>query len=187
MVDFPVTKMISSINCIELVSYFLLIGDIFCNIFDSYFAAEFYIRVKFYIIQDLIQIVTLLVLCLVLFSSEIISSGQLKYILNHHVKSLIVGSVYFILTISIQLESIKGYLKADDSEKTTKWIHTNKIFFCFFILQRFISTIYYFLYQRSLSAIKQFKSSSNLTMDSINGRPNARQVPSNHPNENVKL
>lgn len=137
-----------------LFQYFLLTIDIICNIFDDYLGYKLTLRLTVFIVQDFAQLLSLIILCLLLFQTTILQSGHFDRIFKQQSYAVIVAIIYFLMTFTLQTLIVKHFWPQasinDNNIDSKKWIK-NRFTLTLFICQRIFSAFHYYCNRKASS------------------------------------
>ena len=134
--------------CFQFV---LLATDIITNSLSHFFLNQITIQLSVYVVQDLSQVISFILLFLLFFNTKAIESGLLHVIFKRFWSALAVCLTYGIMTLVLQACVVNLYwhnYEKHESVENDEWTKHPKIV-CIFIFQRFLSSVYYFSYPRA--------------------------------------
>lgn len=145
----------SSKLIVLILEYTMLCIDIFCNVFVDYFGNVFIHRLSVYVLQDLCLIISIIILILLFFTTKVLKSGLIKLVLAKFWPSLAISLLYLLFNLVLQYMIIsmnwKEQTKSDKLDRTEWMKHTDIVITL--IIQRILSTIYYFFYRNAANQL----------------------------------
>ena len=144
-------------SLVLLLQLFLLGVDMFCNSFTILFGNNAVVLLVLYMIQDIGLIFSLILLFLVFFNTFVFKAGLISLLIRKFSGTLIIGTVYVILTISYHIWNL-----------SVRWGHSNEYRWsnglqAIYVIQKLLAVVYYYIYKRAalrLGDTKYYEDSS---------------------------
>lgn len=125
----------------SLLQYFLISIDVLANVLSDFSEINLFVRLSFYIVQDVSLLVSLIILILLLFQKHILINKQLKYAFLYFIDLILLILIYLILTFILQ-----SIIITSNEKHLLTYKIKNKIVYLY-IIQRLLAVFYYVKYK----------------------------------------
>ena len=144
-------EMVSDKKLVTISLNILVSIDVLANSFSDFFGSSVTSRLSVYTIQDLSLVLSVIIFAMLFFREEVLRRGDLMPLLRSNRVTLVLVSLYFLLTIVLQTLMIRG-MNQQFASHPGSWMNDEIVVLLFFS-QRFVSTVYYFTFVNTAAGI----------------------------------